>query len=229
MSRLFLACSLIAALSTSALADRTEPTFARPPTGWQAKQEPALGGDLARAPRYTPPVVDRDAVRAKLVAARADNLARFRAYQRKGVFPSNTYAEGRLNVWRDEAGNLCAAATIINASGATDLVEQVAEESNFIRLADVTTGPLMDWILTSGLTQAEIAAIQEPFSPVMMEPGIAPVVAVDPRLRRAEDQRLMRTYRQVDALIVKSEESSIELALNRLMARPALARSFVDG
>ena len=78
------------------------------------------------------------------------NLARFRAYQRKGELPSNTYAAGQLNVWRDEAGHLCAAATIINASGAVALVEQVAEESNFIRLADVTSGPLMDWILTSG-------------------------------------------------------------------------------
>lgn len=234
MSRLFLACSLIAALSSTALADRIdpgEPTFAQPPAGWQAKHGAPASADPAPAPRFTAPVLDRDAVRVQLAAARAANLARFRAYQRKGVFPDNTYAEGKLNVWRDEAGNLCAAATIINASGEVDLVEQIADESNFIRLGDVTSGPLMDWILTSGLTQAEIAAIQEPFSPVMRrgrvlepQPEPSPIVAVEPNLRRAEDLRLAARYRQVEAMIVGNQAASLELAVDRLMARPALAR-----
>lgn len=237
MSRLFLACSLIAALSSTALADRidvSEPTFAKPPAGWQAQQDVSAPRDIARAPRFTEPVLDRDTVRAQLAAARAANLARFRAYQRKGVFPNNTYAGDKLNVWRDDAGNLCAAATIINASGEVDLVEQVAGEDNFIRLGSVTSGPLMDWILTSGLTQAEIAAIQEPFSPVMRrgrEPGFdpSPIVAVEPNLRRAEDLRLARKYREVEAMIVRNQTASLELAVDRLMARPALARRLAGG
>jgi len=230
-SRAFLACSFLAALSTVASADRIGPSFAQPPPGWQARHSvPAANEPAPPVTRLTEPFVDRDVVRAKLAAARADNLARFRAYQRKGVFPSNTYVDGELNVWRDQAGHLCAAATIMNASGATLLVEQVAEDTNFIRLADVTSGPLLDWILTSGLTQAEIVAIQKPFSPVMrrppVEPGPTPIVAIDPTLRRAEDLRLARTYRQVEAMIVRNHEASLELAVDRLMAYPALARRF---
>lgn len=232
MSRLFLACSLLAALSTSAFADRIEPSFARPPAGWQVKHGAPAVDDPAPAPRFTEPVLDRAAVRAKLAAARAANLARFRAYQQKGTFPSNTYTEGKLNVWRDEAGNLCAAATIINASGAVDLVAQVAEDTNFIRLGDVTSGPLLDWILTSGFTQAEIAAIQEPFSPVMrrgraIEPSPSPIVAIDPARRRAEDLRLAAKYREVEAMIVKNQQASLSLAVDRLMANPALARQLL--
>ena len=98
-----------------------------------------------------------------LIQNRAANLARFRAYQQKGSFPSNVYTGSALNVWRDEDGKLCAAATIIRASGQTALVDQTAEDDNFIRLASVTSGPMMDWILTSGLTQAELALIQRPF------------------------------------------------------------------
>ena len=238
MSRLLLAASLLVALSTHALADRINPdligpTFARPPSGWQAQPDRPDRTEPARAPQYWRGVLDRSEVRAKLAAARAANLARFRAYQQKGVFPSNTFADQMLNVWRDEAGHLCAAATIINASGQAALVAKVAQEDNFIRLADVTDGPLMDWILTSGFTQAEIAAIQEPFSPVMRqqptEPEPARIVAVDPARRRAEDARLLRKYRQVEAMLIKDQRASLEIAVDRLMAYPALARQLVRG
>ena len=68
----------------------------------------------------------------------------------------------------------CAAATIIKMSGQDALVNRVAEQNNFVRLADVEQGPLMDWILTSGFTQDEIAAIQEPFMPVTDAPVLEP-------------------------------------------------------
>ena len=92
----------------------------------------------------------------------------------------------------------------------------------------------MDWILTSGFTQAEIAAIQEPFMPVMRrarrpEPGPAPIVAIDAGRRRAEDLRLARTYREVEAMLVRNQSASLELAVDRLMARPALARRLAGG
>ena len=44
-------------------------------------------------------------------------------------------------------------------SGEHALVGKVARESNFIRLGDVKSGPLMDWMLMSGLTQEEIDQI----------------------------------------------------------------------
>lgn len=88
------------------------------------------------------PGIDRVALRAALARARATNVAAFRAYARRGVFPSNVYKPGALNVWRDEHGHLCAAATIIDQSGQHELVQRVAKDNDFIRLADVTDGPL---------------------------------------------------------------------------------------
>jgi hypothetical protein len=112
-------------------------------------------------------------------------------------------------------------------SGQDQLVAKVAEQSNFIRLADVRQGPLMDWILTSGFTQDEIAAIQEPFMPVARpEPRPAPVV-VDARMRATEDARLRAKYIAVDKQLVKSESRSIELAVDRLMKHEQLAWQLV--
>jgi len=174
--------------------------------------------------------LDRDTVRAALIRARAANLAAFRAYEKRGMFPSNTFSDDKLNVWRDAAGHLCAAATIIDASGQHDLVIRVAEQTNFIRLADVKQGPLMDWILTSGFTQDEIAAIQEPFMPVA-EPrrNSEDPMLVDARLRATENARLRAKYAAVDKMIVANRKRSIELAVDRLMKRPQLAWQLVGG
>ena len=207
-----------------------------PETSDMPRGEPAPGSHFARPPTGSPhtagraPILDRATVRARLIENRAANLERFREYQQRGVFPSNVYRQGTLNVWRDQAGHLCAAATIINASGAEELVERVADQTNFIRLADVKQGPLMDWILTSGFTQDEIAAIQKPYMPVTDRPDPAPSrpIVVDARLRRAETARLVKRYQEVDAMIVRQTHRSIELAVDRLMKRHDLAWQLID-
>ena len=115
-----------------------------------------------------------------------------------------------------------------------DLVKQVAEQNNFIRLGDVKQGPLMDWILTSGLTQDEIVAIQEPFMPVVRAPApLRPTrrrPTADRRRSagrgRAPDQR----YKQVDAMIVKNQQQEHRRSpSDRLMKNPALAWDLVNG
>lgn len=210
MSRLSLL--LVLALSSAASADRAyvvpvseipEAHFAQPPAH----------------------VFDRAAVRSALAKARAQNLDRFRAYQKRGVFPSNTFSDDKLNVWRDDGGHLCAAATIIDGSGQHDLVTRVAEQNNFIRLADVRQGPLMDWILTSGFTQDEIAAIQEPFSPVL-RPHIPDVI--DPDLRTAENQRLRVKYAAVTRMLLANEAKSLDAATDRIMRNRELAWQLVN-
>lgn len=194
----------------------TAPHFAQPPHQVHA---PQLDDDL-----YEPPPLTRAAVREALLKARHRNLDSFRAYQKAGVFPSNVYQPNQLNVWRDPDGHFCAAATIIRASGMTELVDRVAEQNNFIRLADVTQGPLMDWILTSGFTQDEIAMIQAPFAPVA-QPRVEPAqpIVVDARLRAAENARLRAKYARIDRTLVKNEKKTIELAVDRLMKHPDLA------
>lgn len=226
MSRLLIACSLVAALTTSAFGSSSpsQVRFSQPPDE-SSMRMPMPHPDIAPMP-----LPDRAAVRAKLQANRAANLMRFRAYQKKGVFPSNTAQDGKLNVWIDDFGNLCAAATIISAAGMHDLVLQVGADNNFIRLADVRQGPLMDWILTSGLTQAEIAAIQEPFMRVGRPVDMPePIITINPKLRAKEDARLAKRYKAVDKLIVKSQRTSLDAATDRLMQRPDLAWKILEG
>jgi hypothetical protein len=198
-------------------------TFAQPPPGADvvAPDPDEFTGRVS---------IDRATVRAALVQARSRNLAAFRAYQKRGVFPSNTFKGKKLNVWLDADGHFCAAATIIKASGQDDLVARVAEQNNFIRLADVKQGPLMDWILMSGFTQDEIAAIQEPFMPVTRRPVLEPQepVLVDAKLRKAEDARLLARYKQVDKMIVKNAAKSLDAATDRLMKHQELAWQLVE-
>jgi hypothetical protein len=165
-----------------------------------------------------------------LLARRAKNLATFRAYQKRAVFPNNTYAGKIINVWRDDAGDLCAVATMVNTSDPT-LVTRVAEQNNFIRLGTVTTGPLMDWILGSGFTQEEIAQIQLPDSPVTMGPRPHPIerpIPIEAKLRAAETARLVAQFKLVDKKLVADQKASLELAVTRLMKKPQIAWQLID-
>jgi hypothetical protein len=227
MSRLALIASLVFGISSASLVSTADAQFAKAPPATSVSN--ASAADVWEpAYRVAPKKeLSRAAVRAALVKARATNLAAFRAYQAKGIFPSNTFQPGKLNVWVDANGNYCAAATIIQMSGLTDLVTKTGEQNNFIKLADVKQGPLMDWILMSGFTQDEIAAIQEPFDDVTRgraEPAPAPITAsVDAKKRKAEDARLIAKYKQVDRALVKNANKSLDAAVDHLMKHQDLA------
>jgi hypothetical protein len=183
------------------------------------------------------PAPSRDEVRAALVEARAQNLASFRTYWKGGIYPSNVYTKKLLNVWRDEDGHFCAAATIMVKSGNEALAIKHSDDNNFIRLADVEQGPVMDWILTTGFTQEELVSIQKPFMGVAKRPiapsqpvamPLPPVKpAIDARLRKAETARLLAKYKVVDKQLTAKQKKSLELAVDRLMQHPALAWQLV--
>ena len=212
LGSVFLAFSLLGGVATAR-------PFAQPVS------DPAPLADRAEVPamRIRPPVVklDRGKVKAALAKRRAENLKLFRDYWKDGVYPHNTTTSGPLNVWLDAEGRLCAAASIISASGDHDLVMSIAQTNNGIRLADVRDGDLMRWMLTSGFTQAEIDAIQEPFDgPAYYEP-------VDQQ-RLVEDQRLRQRYAQVDRMLVKNRKASLDAAVDRLIEEnPGLAGSLL--
>lgn len=216
MSRIAIALSLVTALSSFAVAEKMSPGRMDPGYATRLDEEPV--------------VVDRAQARAALAKVRAENLATFRAYAKAGVFPSNVYQGKLLNVWRDQDGHLCAAATIIWKSGQHDLVDRVADQNNFIKLADIKQGPLMDWILTSGFTQEELVAIQKPFNPVTRNPEPAPqnAVAVDASMRATETARLAKLYKQVDKDLADNEQKSLDLAVDRLMKHPELGIKLVN-
>lgn len=230
MPRLAFQLSLALALASFTTTAFTPAASARsfsapPPPAVTAADRVAEDPPLA-ALRIAPPVIDRAAVRAKLLANRRANIARFHAYRIAGVYPSNVFTSSLANVWQDQQGHYCAAATIIRASGEVALVERIAEDDNFFRIADVRQGPVMDWILTSGLTQAELVMIQKPFMPVTARPEIDPdtTLAIDPKRRAAETRRLAKLYRQIEQKLIANQRANLERAVDRLMKQPHLAR-----
>lgn len=205
---LLLSLSLTTTAFTAATADAR--SFAQPPAA-----------ETTAVEHETPA---RAKLRAALKARRAKNVAAFRAYARRGVYPHNFTISGPLNVWIDEEGRMCAAATMIWKSGAKQLVRRTARDDNFVKLGDVTSGELLDWMLTSGLTQAEVALIQEPFmgrpEPIAPEPG-------SELWRLAEDARLRARYAEVLATLAADPDASLDAAIDALADRPDLVRTLV--
>lgn len=180
----------------------------------------ALWSSLAAAQvaRVSPPT--REEVRAALAQRREHNLEAFRGYIAKGIYPHNTYRAGPLNVWRDENGHLCAAATMISKDGHDELAQDTAKDNNNIRLLDVTKGELLDWMLTSGFTIEEIDQIQEP--------GFMPV-RVEPTSYKQADAKLKRGYTATVKYLKVHAVEDLDTATDRLMQNPDLALRLIEG
>jgi hypothetical protein len=109
----------------------------------------------AKAPAPTIPTGEI----AELAARRAHAIQTLHAYREAGIYPTDDGGMP-LSVFRDAKGVRCPMAELIHDSGRDDLVDAVAVTANDVRLADVHTGPLYDWMLHSGLTLDEIAMVQ---------------------------------------------------------------------
>ncbi len=175
------------------------------------------------APATTPaaptaPALDRAAVRAALAARRDVTVRRFLAYREARVYPKNDFIDGPAHIWRDRAGHLCAAATMISGDWGREATARVADENTFLRLADVHDGPLFDWVLTSGLTHHEVVAIQGAanFEPLEVE-------------RTQETRRLYVLYMDVERQLVQLRDESLDEATDALMQHPALAQKVLAG
>jgi hypothetical protein len=102
---------------------------------------------------------DKSSARAVLAARRAKVIERLHAYRMAEVFPTD--ASGMpLGVFRDANGVRCPMSELVFQSGRSDLVDAVVKLDNRIQFADITGGPLYDWLLQSGLTQEEAIQIQ---------------------------------------------------------------------
>ena len=204
----------------------TTTTTAALPTGKGPTAAPVKIVPLAV---HAAPAADHRAEwRAFLAQARRTQMDRIHDYRIRGEFPINRVRAGKLNVFVDDrTGALCAVANLIAQSGHRDLVDQTAASNNFIRLADVSSGPLVDWILTSGLTHEEVVFIQEPYEyqgqvePPAADPVDLPVSGVEPAAaspRVVEKQRLRRHFVAVERRLSSDFERSIDLAMSRLPA-----------
>jgi hypothetical protein len=229
LARLSIALSLtFGAIASTVHADAR--AFAPPPAA--GAPMPVQFADDEPAPhqlrRPTPRLSDEARARLKkvLAAHRAKNVAAFRAYARRGVYPHNYINNGALNVWIDNDGHMCAAATMIFKSGAKRLVRQTAKDNNYIRLADVTDGALMDWILTSGLTHEEVVAIQAPMVGMPNDRGQEFVPGLED-WRIAEDARLRAGYTETLKQLAANKDGSLDAAVDALAWRPDLVAKLI--
>lgn len=179
----------------------------------------------AASPAFAEPTqIDRDDLRRALKEQRKVNLARFHDYRRHKVYPHNTYEPGMMNIWRDSDERLCAVATLVHLDGKDALVDKIALDQNFVRTADLTSGPLVDWMLTSGFTQEEIVMIQAPTD--------EDIAREDRARRRAEARELVRlakVYKSVETTLAtpRVAEAGLDLATARLAERPELAQALL--
>lgn len=204
--RLSLGSLLLAAFTSSACAAPKAPAIT--PAQPVAITEPAK------------PAIDRAALRAKLAERRTLVVDRFLAYREARVYPINNLpGGGTRHVWLDDFGHLCAAATLISQDWGRDAAINVGKDNRELKLAGVHSGPVADWILTSGLTHHEIVAIQVPGSEIMA-----------PRIQRnPEAERMYTIYVDVERQLTNLADESLDEATDALMKRPELARDLLGG
>lgn len=83
-----------------------------------------------------------------------------RAYRRRGAVPINDEAPERTPCFVGAEGTPCAVAALLLADGRDDLVAEVAETDNALRIEDCEDERLLDWLDGVGLTRDEAARIQ---------------------------------------------------------------------
>ncbi len=119
----------------------------------------ALAG-CAAIPKPLAPATASPFTIATLGIHRAEMIAALEHYEQAGDFPIDPKTSYPVSEFRDERGVRCPMAELIYQSGHGDLVDAVVHTNNKLRLADVHSGPLYDWMLDSGLTVQEIAMVQ---------------------------------------------------------------------
>jgi hypothetical protein len=172
-----------------------------------------------------PTTRDVEAIRAQLGAHRDEQIARLDDYARAGQFPHDYTTAPSLHMFRDADGRLCAVANLVHQDGRDDLVEATVRTRNDLAVADVHDGPILDWMLGSGLTQEELARIQAPAPllkapPLPAAPAPRPVARPEaPRIDEAAMVALIRAHvAQVEGELRANREKSLDVAVDRWMA-----------
>jgi hypothetical protein len=158
-------------------------------------------------------------LREKLAAHRKQQLERLEAYAAAGQFPLNVTDPEPSHQLKDVNGTYCAVASLVVKDGLQDVIDAESKTHNDLLFGDVKDGQLYSWILTSGLTQEEIAAIQAP-APYVGEGEInMPMPApqpIDPPKQTAATEQLQAHFRAVEQQIIANTDASLDLAANRL-------------
>lgn len=134
-----------------------------------AQTQPSLARAVARLEQHYGlkfTKADREWVWRYLVSKRNWQIRTLSQYADRGQFPRNEgHANRAVPIFVDKHGTHCAVGYLMHCSGHDDKVAGVVQQNNLICVNDVRQGPLIDWIIVSGLTQAEAALIQPGYEP----------------------------------------------------------------
>lgn len=174
----------------------------------------AAAANSSAATRPTGERCALDAVYHELVSRRELQISRLHKYVQNGVFPQNTDFPGHLvPYFVDKRGTACAVGQLILLDGQTELAREIAATDNHLRLENVTHGPIVAWILDSGLTQSECALIQPAYATIEDYRG--------GREWKTEQTRLQNHFARVEeTLQVQSQRSLGEALIAKLAASP---------
>ena len=105
--------------------------------------------------------IEREKWRGRLSEEREKQITRLKAYRDAGTFPHNEgHAKHAVPIFVDRHDTACAVGHLMRMSGWEEEVKAIAAANNLVFVPDVTDGPLVEWVLLSGLTQEEAALIQ---------------------------------------------------------------------
>ena len=90
-------------------------------------------------------------------------------YISRGVFPTNSFSEGRLPVFIDDEGNICAVGYLVENTKGRSVSESINEECKFSKVLDMNSPQLVSWSQEMGLHLWEAAMIQPQYSSVTRE------------------------------------------------------------
>jgi hypothetical protein len=226
MFRRLATLALSLSLTTTAFAERAathdQPT---PRTGIERLvDEPPI--------KREPLVLDKKAraiVKRALAKRRDRTLAAFAAYVKRGVYPhydpAAENAHGPIGdlgataiLWKDGGEHLGALASILTAAKEHDLVSRVFWRDNHALASNAPDEQAIDWFLMSGLTLAELDAIEVPLERI---DGTRTIKQIDASLKGR--------YRTVQKQLARARSASLEAAIDRLCQAPHLVARVLAG
>jgi hypothetical protein len=179
-----------------------------------------------QAPAPAPTAAQAE-LRAELQAHRLLEIQRLHDYAAAGVFPRNYTSNTPLHMFKDPDGRRCAVANLLHLDGHDDLVDATARSDNGLVVGTLTSGPIYDWVLSSGLTLEEVAAIQAPAPRIydredttVALPGM-PLKPIEPVVQ----EQLQQHFAQVEQMLIANSDQSLDLATARLAAARSGAAS----
>lgn len=122
-----------------------------------------------------------------------------------GAFPHNRWSPEPIHQLRDPEGHLCAIANLVHLDGHDDVLDAMSVDHDDVLVAEEKSGALHDWVLTSGLTAEEVAAIQE-----------AEMFVPDVAAQREADAASTKHFLKLEQLLIADEQASLDLAVARV-------------